>query len=85
MSSRVVMNNAAGLVTLVWERCVARVCVCVFERVCVCRATHLPPRRRLEPSPSLLFCISLELINSLGLYDWEDCLGALNPIQLIKS
>lgn len=51
----------------------------------VCTAARLPCRRGLEPSPILLLCISSELINSLGLYDWGDCLGALNPIQLIKS
>lgn len=62
----------------------ARVCVFLYF-LCVFAATHLPFRRGLELSPSLLLCISLELINSLGLYDWGDCLEALNPIQLIKS
>lgn len=85
MSSSVVMNNAAGLVTLLWERCVPVMCVCFEFSVCVYAATHLPRRRGLELSPILLLCISLELINSLGLYDWGDCLGALNPIQLIKN
>lgn len=82
MSSSVVMNDAAGLVTLLWERCVLFVFKGFF---CVYAATHLPRRLGLELSLSLLLCISLELINSLGLYDWGDCLGALNPIQLIKS
>lgn len=92
LSSSVVTNNAAGPVTLLWESRVlvicgwGRTCVCVFLYfLCVFAATHLPFRRGLELSPSLLLCISLELINSLGLYDWGDCLEALNPIQLIKS
>lgn len=92
LSSSVVTNNAAGPVTLLWESRVlvicgwGRTCVCVFLYfLCVFAATHLPFRRGLELSPSLLLCISLVLINSLGLYDWGDCLEALNPIQLIKS
>lgn len=79
-------------VTLLWESHVLVICgwgcacVCVFLYfLCVFAATHLPFIRGLELSPSLLLCISLELINSLGLYDWGDCLEALNPIQLIKS
>lgn len=73
-----------------WSFCCGRgvspLCVWGFSFFfCVYAATHLPRRQGLELSPSLLLCISLELINSLGLYDWGDCLGALNPIQLIKS
>lgn len=49
-------------------------------------ATSRPPRgQNLERRPSLLLCISLELINSLGLYDWGDRFGTMNPIQLIRS
>lgn len=89
MSSGVVVNNAAGLVTLLLERCVVVKSVWIFFSVfyffCVCMSPLIFYRQDLELSPSLLLCISLELINSLGLYDWGDCLGALNLFQLIKN
>lgn len=60
-----------------WSLCYWRglsqlwLCIILFlPCACMYAATYLPHRRGSKLSPSLLLCISLELINSLGLYDW---------------